>query len=319
MELVFEEQSIDYLRRIFSGSAAQELTQELIVPDSYPDCGRIVFTGACAVMRGKECRDGGAVVTGGVRAGLLYVPEDGNEARALECYLPYSVRYDHPAATAQTQLFAMCRVRAADARLINSRKILVRVSVVCDLTGFEETGETIRTLKDAPQALQTKTADYRCVLPREYAEKPFSMTEDLELSGGEPETAKLVQYWLTPEITEQKLAGNKAVFKGVLVFKALLLGADGTLQVMSRQLPLSQYCELRGDYADDELQVQICVTGSEAELVHMEDEPAKILLSANLLCQCVAMQGYDLTLTEDAYATRGDFSPVWSEDRKSVV
>ena len=54
MELVFEEQSIDYLRRIFSGSAAQELTQELIVPDSYPDCGRIVFTGACAVMRGKE-------------------------------------------------------------------------------------------------------------------------------------------------------------------------------------------------------------------------------------------------------------------------
>ena len=29
MELVFEEQSIDYLRRIFSGSAAQELTQEL--------------------------------------------------------------------------------------------------------------------------------------------------------------------------------------------------------------------------------------------------------------------------------------------------
>ena len=147
MELVFEEQSIDYLRRIFSGSAAQELTQELIVPDSYPDCGRIVFTGACAVMRGKECRDGGAAVTGGVRAGLLYVPEDGSEARALECYLPYSVRYDHPAATAQTQLFAMCRVRAADARLINSRKILVRVSVVCDLTGFEETGETIRTLK----------------------------------------------------------------------------------------------------------------------------------------------------------------------------
>ncbi len=307
MELVFEAQSIDYLRRIFSGSAAQELTQELIVPDSYPDCGRIVFTGACAVMRGKECRDGGAAVTGGVRAGLLYVPEDGSEARALECYLPYSVRYDHPAATAQTQLFAMCRVRAADARLINSRKILVRVSVVCDLAGFEETGETIRTLKDAPQALQTKTADYRCVLPREYAEKPFSMTEDLELSGGEPETAKLVQYWLTPEITEQKLTGNKAVFKGVLVFKALLLGADGTPQVMSRQLPLSQYCELRGDYADDELQVQICVTGSEAELVHMEDEPAKILLSANLLCQCVAMQGYDLTLTEDAYATRGDF------------
>ena len=55
-------------------------------------------------LLGLPDRSGGAVVTGGVRAGLLYVPEDGNEARALECYLPYSVRYDHPAATAQTAL-----------------------------------------------------------------------------------------------------------------------------------------------------------------------------------------------------------------------
>ncbi len=117
------------------------------------------------------------------------------------------------------------------------------------------------------------------------------MTEDLELSGGEPETGKLVQYWLTPEITEQKLTGNKAVFKGVLVFKALLLTADGTPQVMSRQLPLSQYCELRGNYEDDELAAQTVITGSEAELSRMEDEPSKILLSVTLLCQCVAMQG----------------------------
>ena len=88
MELVFEAQSIDYLRPVFTKAAAQEQTQELIVPDSYPDCGRIVFTGACAVMRGKEARDGSVVVTGGVRAGLLYVPEDGTEPRALSCYLP---------------------------------------------------------------------------------------------------------------------------------------------------------------------------------------------------------------------------------------
>ena len=168
MELVFEAQSIDYLRPVFTKAAAQEQTQELIVPDSYPDCGRIVFTGACAVMRGKEARDGSVVVTGGVRAGLLYVPEDGTEPRALSCYLPYSIRVDDPAATAAMQLQACCHVRSADARLINSRKILVRADVVCVLTGFEQTSQEIRTLKDAPAALQTKTAEYRCVLPREF-------------------------------------------------------------------------------------------------------------------------------------------------------
>ena len=119
MELVFEAQSIDYLRPVFTKAAAQEQTQELIVPDSYPDCGRIVFTGACAVMRGKEARDGSVVVTGGVRAGLLYVPEDGTEPRALSCYLPYSIRVDDPAATAAMQLKACCHVRSAEAGLIN--------------------------------------------------------------------------------------------------------------------------------------------------------------------------------------------------------
>ena len=54
MELVFEAQSIDYLRPVFTKAAAQEQTQELIVPDSYPDCGRIVFTGAIASCSRSE-------------------------------------------------------------------------------------------------------------------------------------------------------------------------------------------------------------------------------------------------------------------------
>lgn len=326
MELVFEERSIDYLRRMISKTAGQELEQELIVPDSYPDCGRIVFTGACAVMRGKECRDGSVTVTGGVRAGLLYVPEDGSEARALECYLPFSIRTDDPAATAQMYLAACCRVRAADARLINSRKILVRTNVVCELTGYLEASQTVCSLTDAPGALQTKTESYRCVLPREYCEKTFTMTEDLELPAQEPQMQKLIQYWLTPEITEQKLTGSKAVFKGQLHVKALYLSADGAPEVYVRQLPFSQYCELREDYEDDELRLQLCITGSEMELSQMEGEPQKLLLTANLLCQCLTMQAHDVTITQDAYATRGEFTPQWQEislpcllDRKTAA
>ncbi len=146
----------------------------------------------------------------------------------------------------------------------------------CDLTGFEETGETIRTLKDAPQALQTKTADYRCVLPREYAEKPFSMTEDLGAFRRRAGDCKLVQYWLTPEITEQKLTGIKAVFKGVLVFKALLFG--GGRHAAGDEPPASR-CHSTVSCAEI-MQTTNCrcrsaSQGEQAELVHMEDEPAK--------------------------------------------
>ena len=183
MELVFEAQSIDYLRPVFTKTAAQEQTQELIVPDSYPDCGRIVFTGACAVMRGKEARDGSVVVTGGVRAGLLYVPEDGTGPRALSCYLPYSIRVDDPAATAAMQLQACCHVRSADARLINSRKILVRADVICLLTTppllcrlrivrrffdrkWKKTGRKNETLRSLLKLLVWTRKFYRVNLPQ---------------------------------------------------------------------------------------------------------------------------------------------------------
>lgn len=313
MELVFEEQTIDYLRRTLCKPAAQELTQELIVPDSYPDCARVVFTGGSCVMRGKECRDGSVIVTGGVRAGLLYVPEDGGAARALECYLPFAIREDDPAATAQMYLMASCRVKSADARLINSRKILVRVNLVCELTGYENASQTVKTLQDAPAYLQTKQQTYRCTLPREYAEKTFSMTEELELTGQEAQMKTIVQYWLSPVVTDKKLTGNKAVCRGTLFLKVLYLAPDGTPETCLRQIPFSQYCELRGDYADDEWEAAAELTGSELELSKIEDADAKLLLSASLLLQCVAMQTTELTLTEDAYTTRGTFEPVWSE------
>lgn len=312
MELVFEEQTIDYLRRTLCKAAPQELTQELIVPDSYPDCSRVVFTGGSCVMRGKECRDGSVIVTGGVRAGLLYVPEDGGTARALECYLPFAIREDDPAATAQMVLMASCRVRSADARLINSRKILVRVNLVCELTGYENASQTVKTLQDAPAYLQTKQQTYRCTLPREFAEKTFSMTEDLDLAGQEAAMDKIVQYWLSPVVTDKKLTGNKAVCKGTLFLKVLYLTPDGTPETCVRQIPFSQYCELRGDYADDEWQALVEIAGSELELSKIEDADAKLLLSASLLLQCTAMQTTQLTLTSDAYTTRGTFEPEWS-------
>lgn len=313
MELVFEQQSIDYLRRIFSKTATQEQTQELIVPDSYPDCARVVFCGASAIVRGKECRDGSVIVTGGVRAGILYVPEDDSPARALECYLPYSVRVDDPAATEQMQTSVCCRIVSADARLINSRKILVRTNLVCEMTGFAPQSETLCTLTQKPDTLQTRTQSYRMLLPQEYAEKTFTMTEDLELSSSEPEVEKIVHYWLRPDVTEQKLTGNKAVFKGNLTLKLLYLTPDGEPESYTRQIPFAQYCELRQDYEDDELQLCLCMTGSELEVEKLQDEPAKLLLSASMLCQCVSLKTQQITLTEDAYATRGTFRPEWRE------
>lgn len=56
MELEFETRTTDYLRQSIEGVCRQEQTLEVIVPDASPDAARVVYCGAQAVVRSRECR-----------------------------------------------------------------------------------------------------------------------------------------------------------------------------------------------------------------------------------------------------------------------
>ena len=68
MELSFQTLPMRYLGNPIQGSQTQEQTAEVIVPDSCPDVARIVYTSASVIVRGKECRTGSVLVSGGIRA-----------------------------------------------------------------------------------------------------------------------------------------------------------------------------------------------------------------------------------------------------------
>ena len=75
MELEFETRTTDYLRQSIEGVCRQEQTLEVIVPDASPDAARVVYCGAQAVVRSRECRSGAIELTGGIQAGAVYLTE----------------------------------------------------------------------------------------------------------------------------------------------------------------------------------------------------------------------------------------------------
>ena len=194
MELEFETNQLSYWKRAFCNTAAQEQTQEVIVPDSFPDAARVVYCTAQALLRSKEIRDGSAVVTGAIRAACLYVPEEEQTPRALDAYIPFSLRIDEPALTQQMKTLLELRVRSADARLVNSRKLLIRVSIGCRMTGYEDTIETYQSVKSAPEQIQIHDLTYHMVLASAIAEKPFSFSEEVELPAAKEPVGTLAGY-----------------------------------------------------------------------------------------------------------------------------
>jgi hypothetical protein len=311
MELVFETKTASWLQPVIRQTRSQEETAEIIVPDSCPDIGRIVFTGAAAVLRQKECRAGSALVTGGVRAAVLCMPEDNSGPRVLDAYLPFSLRFDQPGVTDETRLSVQLQVRSADARLIHSRKALVRVTVGCTAEGWNEAEETFPAIQDPPEALQLKKQSYPLLLPSEQAEKAFVLSEELELPAGKPDAARVCFFDARPAVLESKLVGSKAVFKGVLDVHLLYLSPEGGADVFSQQLPFSQYCELRHEYDEDALAVVPAVTG--AELEPDGEEGRRFLLTVQVTAQCLASAVRQEELCEDAYAVKGRFTPEWRE------
>lgn len=312
MELAFMPKPMRYLKPVLWDRQTKEETAQTIVPDSCPDVGRIVACHAVAVMRTKELRQGSAAVSGGIRAGVTYVAEGENAPRTLEVYLPFSVQTDCPQLTENGLLQCCCRVRSADARMVNSRKIMVRVNLLCEMTGYEEQEETFFDLQNPPECLQTHKTEYTMLLPAEGTERSFQMTEELHLPANRPLQGDIYRFTPQVEVLEQRLAGNKAVFKGMVRVKLLYATQDGALNQWETELPFSQFCELKDVYDEEEISIKMQLTGCELERT-LTQEGEGLLLSLHLLAQCTVLCHKKVELTDDAYTLQGELLPQWQE------
>ena len=282
MELAFEQKQRSCLHRTAHLSLAQEQTQELIIPDSMPDASRTLICCAEPEVQSKTNREGSLLVTGTLRTGCLYADEAGG-LQLLTSELPFTVKLECAELCEDTQTLVRCCVRSADSRLINSRKVLLRVSVLVQADGYEPQTQSMSVLKDPPACLQLKTQTYETNAPVELSERAFQVSEELNLPDGRPQIARLVSCLLTPVVQEQGLVGSKAVLKGTANLQITYLDNENALRTLSFSVPFSQYCQMEGDYDQDEtLESVLLVTGVQLEPVASE-QSQKLLFGAGLV------------------------------------
>ena len=317
MELAFDQKQRSCLKRTSHLSLAQEQTQELIIPDAMPDAARTLICYAEPELQSKTSRAGSLLVTGNLRASCLYADEAGG-LQLLTTDVPFTLKLESSDLQELTQSVVRCSVRSADSRLINSRKVLLRISVLVQADGYEPWTEEVRALTDAPACLQQKTQTYYNAVPVETAERAFQVSEELNVPEGRAKIVRLADCMLQPVVTEQNLVGSKAVMKGTANLQLTYLDEQNELRTLSLAVPFSQYCQLQGDYEQNEdVETALLVTGVQLEPVDTETGQ-KLLFGAGILAQCTVIQPQTLTLCEDAYSTRGDFQPQWQEQEYSM-
>lgn len=317
MELVFQENQLDYLAKIFSETVALEQTADLIVPDSSADCDRVIDSFGTVVIRSEDCAGGSAAVSGHVLAGVLFVTDAGDIQR-LEAQIPFQVRRELPQSDGTCVMQSRCLLRSVDARVLNSRKVLVRVGVSCTMTVFAAQTHMCFDLPAPAPTLQLKRTVLPLRMPVALGEKTFPLGEELEVPAGKPSIARLLKCQCRMQVGEQKLVGSKAVFKGAAVVRALYEDADGTLCTHEWEAPFSQYAEMERELDECELQTALALTAFEAEPDGQTDS-RRVFLNAEVRAQCTAIGQREITLIEDAFCTDGTLEPQWDQWELSGV
>lgn len=298
MQIQFNNMPLRSMRTVLTQTQTQELTQEMKLPEGYPDIGRILSCRGQVVLRGKEWRRNAMSANGGVMAWVLYAPEDGSEPRCIDAWMPFQMRWELPEAVDDGVVTVMPLLSELDGRNVSARKIILRAGVELQAQGMEYCKMEIPTPTDVPDDIQLLLRTYPVELPMEAGERQVRIEEALNLPTDMPVINKIIGYELIPTVQEQKILANRLVFRGNCMLLLRYLSEDGMIHNWKTVLPMSDYTELRNEY-DTTATAWLLPMVTALEL---DQEEGQLQLRAGVAAQYTVFDRTVLKVAEDAYS-----------------
>ncbi len=251
------------------------------------------------VVRGKEWRGDSVGVNCGVTVSVLYAPEDGSRAQSAEAWIPMSFKWEIPETDTDGSILCWPLLKSADARVLSSRKLMLRATVGVQAQVYVPCQAQSFTPSELPGDILLRERTYPMTMIEEVGEKPFMLDEDLTLPSSAPEMEKVIRCSLQPEVTEKKVLGDKAVFRGTGLLHILYRTEEGAFHSWDFELPFSQYTELEQDCSEDaQVQFMPVVTSMELET----GEQGRLRVKAGLSGQYALYDTKIVSVVEDAYS-----------------
>ena len=298
----FERDTIINYDTVADVTLCQEETLESIVPDACPDILRIVDVCGQATLSGKQAREGVAQVTGMVRASILYQPEGGGGLRRMEVGLPFTCQAEAPGLTERGTVLARPRLRSAEARALNPRKVLLRVDLAVDVTACQPVERPICSGVTGPDEeglcqRQFQGEHYQLCAVQE---KPFTFSDQVRLQGT-GESPVLLAVRAQRVCTDTQLIGSPLILKGLEELYLLLQEAGGTISASHESMPFSQIIEAAGAGEEGDCQVEVEVASVQCD--QMPGDGRELDVTLELLAQARVYSRRPVTLLQDLYST----------------
>ena len=175
--------SICYYDKRLDRIAACTETADTIVPDTFPDVGRVVCAYGTAAVKDQTPQSGRLLISGTVQAVILYEPEGGG-LRRLTVPVSFAHIEECDGLDADAVCAVTCRTAAVDATAVNSRKLSVSVQLCFSIECYCKT-ECEITEDVALPGIQLRSTMQNVTLIEQARAYPVTVLDDITLQGAE--------------------------------------------------------------------------------------------------------------------------------------
>ena len=310
MDTALKKDIYTQLAPVWSGSFSRDFTAESNVPDAMPDMASVVDAESIITLRNKETEAGTVVLGASVSVSVLYMPEGSEVLQSLAVVVPVEMRADAPGADVDCRTVARLRVRALDARMVNSRKLSVRVDVDCEARVYQRRDlELTSGLAAEDKSIHLLAGSAPMVTVADVREKTFVLTDGYPLPPGSGGAERILSQRAEAALEAVKYVSGKVVFRGRVRAGLVFACRDGQVFAGRYETEFSQIMEVEPQEGDVTPEVALMFTGAYFDLPERQDEDGRVAAELHLVAQTTCRVTGEASYIADLYSNRTCLEP----------
>ena len=303
MEIKFNCNEFEYLKRIYSETAIHEETMEIMVSDGLPDVDKIIDTGGVVLLRSKSTESGQGEIAGEAEICVLYLPDGSNSVCKLEVILPFVHKTENREINDETIVTAELSIKKVYAKPVNPRKVIVKAEILIKSSLY------IKEKLCVPYEISDKNSceifkdslKLKCIT--DIKEKVFVISDNFNISSSKSVPDEILEYSVNIVPGECKSVGTKLIFKGTATLSVLYKSRDdGKVDICNFETVFSQVAELDNIISASDFKVAFAVSGVYLTCENdISEKGATLEAEIHIVAQCHSISEISCDYIADIY------------------
>ena len=243
MELGLQFEDILCWEETTAVTATREESMETVIPEYCPAVARIVETTGKLCIREKLVGEERCTVSGSVKVTVLYTSEEAAGLRSLTLNVPFSCPLEDRTLHKCRTLWVTGRLLLAEATVVTSRKLYVKVLPEITVTPYREGTRRLCCGTEEEPTIRRRCTPMTLPLLCAVGEKECTVTcQSMAITDHPPED--LLLYNAVPTVHSSQRVGNKLMVKGELWLCTVYRSEDRSLHRWEEALDFSQIVDV---------------------------------------------------------------------------